>query len=177
MTTEEAIMLKTCSTCKHKPPEKKFPCVDCDMREPADRWEAEEPKQPDSGSTSCKNEEKMHDRTTGDLISRQAAVEELWKALYDYEDKTEKQFQESDELDVCDWIQHRIFVQNMSDIDRQVIQTLPSAQPERKTGKWTMNERQIYWRCNQCNRLSMYRTNFCPDCGADMRGEQNERFD
>ena len=74
-----------------------------------------------------------------DLISRQAAIDALWKALYDYEDKTEKQFQESGGLDVGDWIEHRIFVQNMSDIDRQTILNLPPAQPEQR---WTpCNER------------------------------------
>ena len=67
-----------------------------------------------------------------DLISRQAAIDALWKALYEYEDKTEKQFQESEDLDVGDWILHRIFVQNMSDIDRQTILNLPSAQPEQR---------------------------------------------
>ena len=65
-----------------------------------------------------------------DLISRQAAIDALWKALYEYEDKTEKQFQESEDLDVGDWIGHRIFVQNMSDIDRQTILNLPPAQPD-----------------------------------------------
>lgn len=63
-----------------------------------------------------------------DVIYRQDVIDALWKALYEYEDKTEKQFQESDELDVGDWILHRIFVQNMSDIDRQTILDLPSAQ-------------------------------------------------
>lgn len=67
-----------------------------------------------------------------DLISRQAAIDALWKALYEYEDKTEKQFIESDELDVGEWIGHRIFVQNMNDIDRQTILNLPSAQPEQR---------------------------------------------
>ena len=65
-----------------------------------------------------------------DTIYRQAAIDALWKALYEYEDVTEKQFIDSDELDVGDWFQHRIFVQNMSDIDRQTILDLPSAQPE-----------------------------------------------
>lgn len=64
------------------------------------------------------------------LIDRQAAIDALWKALYEYEDKTEKQFQESEDLDLKDWILHRIFVQNMNDIDRQTILNLPSAQPE-----------------------------------------------
>ena len=66
-----------------------------------------------------------------DLISRQAAIDALWKALYKYEDETEKQFQESDELDIERWFLHRIFVQNMSDIDRQTILNLPSAQPDK----------------------------------------------
>ena len=65
---------------------------------------------------------------TDDLISRQAAIDALWKALYEYEDETEKQFLESEELDVGEWIGHRIFVQNMNDIDRQTILNLPSAQ-------------------------------------------------
>lgn len=70
-----------------------------------------------------------------DLISRQAALNALWQALYEYEAKTEKQFQESDDLDIGDWIEHKIFVQNMNDIDRRTILSLPSALPERK-GKW-----------------------------------------
>lgn len=65
---------------------------------------------------------------TDDLISRRAAIDALWEALYEYEDKTKKQFQESDELDVEDWILHRVFVQNMNDIDRRTILDLPSAQ-------------------------------------------------
>ena len=69
----------------------------------------------------------------GDMISRQAAIDALWKALYEYEDKTEKQFQESEDLDVGEWIGHRIFVQNMNDIDRQTILNLPSAELERLT--------------------------------------------
>ena len=67
---------------------------------------------------------------SSDTISRQAAIDALWKALYTYEDETERRFQESDELNVGDWIGHRIFVQNMNDIDRQTILNLPSAQSE-----------------------------------------------
>lgn len=63
---------------------------------------------------------------TSDLISRREAIDALWNALYEYEDETEKQFRESEDLDVRDWIGHRIFVQNMNDIDRQTILNLPS---------------------------------------------------
>ena len=78
------------------------------------------------------------DTNVGDTISRQAAIDALWKALYEYEDKTEKQFQESEDLDVGDWIEHRIFVQNMNDIDRQTILKLPSAQPETEWNNHTV---------------------------------------
>ena len=93
-----------------------------------------------------------------DLIDRQEAVEALWKALHEYEDKTEKQFQESEDLDVGDWIVHRIFVQNMSDIDRQTILKLPFVEPEPhycRECKWSWchvnvgkhGEIETYWRC------------------------------
>lgn len=86
-----------------------------------------------------------------DLISRRAAIEALWKALFDYEDKTEKQFAESDDLDICDWIQHRVFVQNMSDIDRHTILNLPSAQPKIIRCKdckwWNRDPESVYGYC------------------------------
>ena len=93
-----------------------------------------------------------------DLIDRQAAIEALWKALHEYEDKTEKQFQESEDLDVGDWMVHRIFVQTMSDIDRQTILKLPSVKPEPhycRECKWSWchinigkhGETETYWRC------------------------------
>lgn len=111
-------------------------------------------------------------------ISRQAAIDALWKALYEYEDKTEKQFQESDDLDLCDWMVHRIFVQNMSDIDRQTLLDLSSAE---RLGTWTTrrtmeHDGETY--CDQCGwtweamthgRISVTRTPFCPNCGARMR--------
>ena len=80
-----------------------------------------------------------------DLIYRKVAIDALWKALYAYEDKTERQFQESGELNVDEWFEHRIFVQNMNDIDRQTILNLPSAQPE-------------IIRCKECGKREVCRT-------------------
>ena len=50
-----------------------------------------------------------------------------------------------------------------------------SAQPERKTGKWIHQAKFGRIECDQCS--SVYRNaftpkNFCPNCGADMRGER-----
>lgn len=86
-----------------------------------------------------------------ELISKRAAIDALWKALYEYEDKTEKQFQESKDLDVADWFQHRLFVQNMNDIDRQTILNLPSAQQEPEEFEW----------CTDCKEYDQER-HCCP---------------
>ena len=120
-----------------------------------------------------------------DFIDRQAAIDAMWKALYDYEDKTEKQFQESDELDVAEWIVHRMFVQNMNDIDRRVISDLPSADvaPVRH-GRWVYgeNEGQDGWYCSECHFFIPWYYDWygldnidfikdfhaCPHCSAKM---------
>lgn len=108
-----------------------------------------------------------------DTISRRDAMDALWKALYEYEDKTEKQFQESEDLDVGDWILHRIFVQNMSDIDRQTILNLPSTQPERQKGEWIDYTEDGYVECPFCHSATNCDGNkdelhFCFSCGAKL---------
>ena len=109
-----------------------------------------------------------------DPIDRETAIDALWKALYEYEDKTEKQFQESEDLDVGDWILHRIFVQNMSDIDRQTILNLPSAQPERKKPVFKTGE--SVYHVSYADGTGGFKKNkwadwTCPDCGWFV-GEQ-----
>ena len=126
--------------------------------------------------------------TSSDLISRQKAIDELWKALYDFEDKMENQFQKSEELDVTDWSLHRIFVQKMSDIDRQTILNLPSVKP--KTGKWLYDKYYAVHVCSECDKqaLEEYTVNphtldrdydevlssYCPNCGVKMIGVEEE---
>ena len=68
----------------------------------------------------------------------------------------------------------------------KILNCLPSAQPERKTGRW------ILWNypgeecaiCSACgeeyDQMELYiggndYPKYCPNCGADMRGEQNEQ--
>lgn len=63
------------------------------------------------------------------------------------------------------------------------LEALPSAQPERKKGRWLRygedgypnNEDTVFWQCDQCLEQYTGRTkripNFCPNCGADMREE------
>lgn len=57
------------------------------------------------------------------------------------------------------------------------ISSLPSAQPERKKGEWifatNFPDGKSCYVCKDCGaKLDSIHTNFCGECGADMRGEQ-----
>lgn len=61
-----------------------------------------------------------------------------------------------------------------------VLQMLPSAQPERKRGKWIDYTDEGYVECPFCHSATNCDGNkdelhFCFSCGADMRGEQNDK--
>lgn len=64
-----------------------------------------------------------------------------------------------------------------------VIKGLPTAQPERKKGKWVeVTDGTCIWKvCDQCGEKPLWNewrtdrceSDFCPNCGADMRDEQD----
>ena len=70
--------------------------------------------------------------------------------------------------------------------DIEDIKELPPAQPERKTGQWILYDKRFPWmqdyKCSECGNYLDFSgvnagrgsANFCPNCGADMRGEENE---
>lgn len=61
------------------------------------------------------------------------------------------------------------------------VKELPSVQP--KHGYWTESHEHVYmgnvvkewtnWYCSECDAPNDKPTDFCPSCGADMRGEQD----
>lgn len=65
-----------------------------------------------------------------------------------------------------------------------ILEELPSAQPERNKGEWLewwpgeaaliMTGEEMLWMCSVCEAKFTERKNFCPNCGADMRGEKDE---
>jgi hypothetical protein len=64
-----------------------------------------------------------------------------------------------------------------------LLQNAPTIEPERKNGKWIPQDHNktngmastlvyYYPKCSVCGYCDNY-TNFCPNCGADMRGEED----
>lgn len=95
-----------------------------------------------------------------DLISRQVAIDAL---------------KETDDVGVC-W--KGGYVQRHSDFEEAIncIKELPSAEPERKKGKWIKISPANIYECSVCHQNVMTEDIeaylFCHHCGADMRGSE-----
>lgn len=59
------------------------------------------------------------------------------------------------------------------DTVREILERLTTIE-EHKTGKWleTDSHEPCWYKCDQCGRLYDLPDKYCPNCGADMRGEQ-----
>ena len=110
-----------------------------------------------------------------DLISRRAAIDALRM-----------------DIDIIPFAKAREYARAAIETIHNRLEELPSVQPQRKTGKW-IERKHGYWsfvndkgerdgwipsyECSEC-RSGGWRNpevmNFCPSCGADMRGEQDE---
>ena len=82
---------------------------------------------------------------------------------------------------LTDYYHHRTDAQH--DALKEALSRVPSAEPERKKGKWIKYENptlgqclKIVYECSVCHKgvgcEYFVRRSFCPNCGADMRGER-----
>lgn len=116
-----------------------------------------------------------------DLISRKDAIDALGERPVVWSDNDD----------------YTLGERNQYDMDRHAIGTVPSAEPERKNGKWIYGENdcQDGWFCSACGEFIPWDYDYygsdcdfirdfktCPFCdakmisytGADMRGEEDE---
>ena len=92
--------------------------------------------------------------TCGDCISRKNAVEKLTKLA----DKTIPGAIKAHTIFIAQYLQDE--------------NDFPSVEPERKTGKWEKDRDFGYPLCSVCGITNMCESDFCPNCGADMRGKK-----
>ena len=114
-------------------------------------------------------EEKATDNTMAEYIDRKAAIEKLRKTC-----------------DECYYLNHagKCLKHCATNQDIKRIQRLTSADVvERKRGRWVGIEYDGYadgfpvytlWECNRCLYETTEESNFCPNCGSDMRGDDHE---
>lgn len=99
-----------------------------------------------------------------DLINRDSAIEALRYAQH--------RFTVADEaggMGTVKWSEDVIYF----DAAVNALSFLPSAEPERKKGRWTVTS--LFIKCSECGEAFMLMPqNYCPNCGADMRGEEDE---
>lgn len=65
-------------------------------------------------------------------------------------------------------------------VAKYIIRHAPPVTPTERTGEWVRRwhlSPDCYqeWQCSECEYEMDGRTNYCPNCGADMRGEQDEK--
>ncbi len=98
---------------------------------------------------SCGKYKLTEQQPSEDCISRQAVINTI--------------FYKSD--NTCD------VVLSTDLMDR--IKHLPSVTPQPKKGKWIYKWMKGQF-CSECDEQSVWKFNYCPNCGAYMRGEEDE---
>ena len=98
-----------------------------------------------------------------DLISRKAVLKHIEKIRQG--------------VQMMDDIRRASIIMNGMDLCEEAVRNQPSAQSERKKGKWIDKSGGIEgaWNyCSVCGEQAIDLCDFCPNCGADMRGENDD---
>ena len=82
--------------------------------------------------------------------------------------------------DAIDAIEKSAYRHTYLDQIIDIVSELPSAQPERKTGKWcksyadheAFGVRPFFRYCSCCNEITVHPYKYCPNCGARMEGTE-----
>lgn len=114
--------------------------------------------------------------TSTDLISRQDAISEIHKYFVEEIDKTPTEIDEDGDELYADMPTVNSLLACNKELSKR-IKSLPSAPDSRQRGEWIFKPKDAIElmftkpKCSKCGFESADGGNFCSNCGADMRGE------
>ena len=75
--------------------------------------------------------------------------------------------------DVVPRSEFEAYAKNQEDTIKELVDELEKV--ERKHGKWVQAMGKYDWmvKCSRCNGIPIETSDFCPNCGADMRGKED----
>ena len=110
-----------------------------------------------------------------DCISRQAAIDLVKDVCDAIMSCCGSHYDEETDDEVYDDIREIDAILKCNKEMRIALKNMPSAEPERKMGKWIYNS-PVTMKCDQCGFVikdwDWHRFKFCPNCDCDIRGEQ-----
>ena len=113
-----------------------------------------------------------------DLIDRQALYEKTAEVEASALHMVEKLLH-SEDLDEIKECAMWSLLLSVSKEFKHDLEDVPSAEPERKTGRWKLgpfDRIRGYWAtCSACERTSFGGGKYCPNCGALMEGVDDEK--
>ena len=113
------------------------------------------------------------DINVGDMISRQAAIDLVKDVCDAIMSCCGSHYDEETDDEVYDDIREIDAILKCNKEMKIALKNMPSAEPERKTGKWIYNS-PVTMKCNQCGLVikdwDWHRFKYCPNCYSDMRG-------
>ena len=110
-----------------------------------------------------------------DCISRQAAIDLVKDVCDAIMSCCGSHYDEETDDEVYDDIREIDAILKCNKEMRIALKNMPSAEPERKMGKWIYNS-PVTMKCDQCGFVikdwDWHHFKFCPNCDCDIRGEQ-----
>ena len=128
-------------------------CANCFHRKPVLKEDGTWTAECEKWDCEFQSRENMIEKTKAmdnDLISRSALIQHAFTASFDGV---------------------LIDVVALADIDNAPTVHGIVAFVERPKGEWILHQDSKTWECNKCGKNQVMWSNFCPNCGADMRGK------
>ena len=155
--------MRDCANCFHRKPVLK---EDGTWTAECEKWDCE-----------FQSRENMIEKTkamNNDLISRSALKEAIRDNPYLLEHLDDDNFEcilgIIDNAPTVEAVPLEFHEKCMDKTVREMLEARPKGEWVHTDNRWGLGE----WECNKCHGYSNARDNFCSNCGADMRGENNE---